>query len=319
MPLITIVAGCYNEVENVADLHTQIREVFEKLPRYSWELIFIDNASIDGTQEVLRRLAADDRRVKVIFNARNFGHVRSPYHGLLQAEGDAVIGMASDLEDPPSLIPQLLEKWERGHKVVAAVKRSTKDSLVLGLARRSYYALVSRISHVDLIQNFTGFGLYDRQVIETLRQIDDPYPYFRGLISEIGFAPALVPFDKPLRKRGITKNNFFTLYDMAMLGITKHSVAPIRLATFAGFLMSGLSLFIALGYLVAKLVFWNKFSLGTAPLLIGMFFFSSVQLFFIGVLGEYIASIHTHVRKLPLVVERERLNFDEPKVEAKAG
>jgi glycosyltransferase involved in cell wall biosynthesis len=309
MPFVSIVSGCFNEAENVRELHEQIKAVFEQLPGYTWEHIYIDNASTDGTPVILREIARDDVRVKVILNARNFGHVRSPFHGLLQATGDAVIAMASDLEDPPSLIPTLLKKWEDGAKVVAAVKKGSKDSFALGLARKLYYRLIGGISDVKLIQNFTGFGLYDQRVIEALRRIDDPYPYFRGLISEIGFEPALVPFDKPVRQRGITKNNFFTLYDLAMLGITKHSVAPIRLATFAGFLMSGLSLLIAFGYLVAKLLFWQRFSMGTAPMLIGMFFFSSVQLFFIGVIGEYVASIHTQVRKLPLVIEEERINF----------
>jgi glycosyltransferase involved in cell wall biosynthesis len=248
--------------------------------------------------------------VKVILNVRNFGQVRSPYHALLQCRGDAVITLAADLQDPPALIPELLEKWREGYKVVAAVKRTSDEGLLYRLLRASFYALIHRISDVRPIQNFTGFGLYDQVVIGTLRKIDDPQPYFRGLISEIGWPPALVPFDKPRRIRGVSKNNFFTLYDLAILGIVKHSVAPLRLATFVGFMMSGLSLLVSFGYLVAKLAFWSQFTLGTAPILIGFFFFASVQLFFIGILGEYINSIHIHVRKLPLVVERERINWD---------
>jgi glycosyltransferase involved in cell wall biosynthesis len=310
MALITVLAPCYNEEGNVTELYTQVRAVFEKLPQHSLEFVFIDNCSTDGTVSELRGLAAKDRAVKVIVNVRNFGHVRSPHHGLLQCRGDAVILMASDLQDPPTLIPELVAKWEEGFKVVAAVKRTTDEGNLYRFLRATFYALIHRISDVRPIQNFTGFGLYDQVVIEALRKIDDPQPYFRGLISEIGYPPALVPFDKPRRVRGITKNNFFTLYDLAILGIVKHSVAPLRLATFVGFLMSGLSLLVSFGYLVAKLAFWDRFSLGTAPILIGFFFFASVQLFFIGILGEYINSIHIHVRKLPLVVERERINWD---------
>jgi glycosyltransferase involved in cell wall biosynthesis len=309
MPLITVLAPCYNEEGNITELYTQVRSVFERLPQHTVEFVFIDNCSTDGTVAELRALAAKDPAVKAILNVRNFGHVRSPHHGLLQCRGDAVIMMASDLQDPPALIPELVAKWDEGSKIVAAVKRTTDESLVYRVLRGTFYALIHRISDVRPIQNFTGFGLYDQAVIEALRHIDDPQPYFRGLISEIGYPPARVLFDKPRRVRGITKNNFFTLYDLAILGIVKHSVAPLRLATFAGFILSGLSLLLSLGYLVAKLVFWDRFTLGTAPILIGFFFFASVQLFFIGILGEYINSIHIHVRKLPLVVERERINW----------
>lgn len=310
MALITIMSPCYNEEGNITELYSQVRAVFERLPQHTLEFVFIDNCSTDGTVAELRGLASKDRAVKVIINVRNFGQVRSPHHALLQCRGDAVIGLASDLQDPPSLIPELIAKWEEGFKVVAAVKRTSDESPLYRLLRGSFYALIHRISEVRPIRNFTGFGLYDQVVIEALRKIDDPQPYFRGLISEIGYPPALVPFDKPQRRRGITKNNFFTLYDLAILGIVKHSVAPLRLATFVGFVMSGMSLLLSLGYLVAKLVFWDRFVLGTAPILIGFFFFASVQLFFIGILGEYINSIHIHVRKLPLVVERERINWD---------
>jgi glycosyltransferase involved in cell wall biosynthesis len=310
MALITVLAPCYNEEGNVTELYTQVCAVFAKIPQHSLEFVFIDNCSTDGTVAELRGLAAKDRAVKVIVNVRNFGHVRSPHHALLQCRGDAVIIMASDLQDPPALIPELVAKWEEGFKVVAAVKRTSDESAAYRLLRGAFYALIHRISDVRPIQNFTGFGLYDQVVVEALRKIDDPQPYFRGLISEIGYPPARVLFDKPRRVRGITKNNFFTLYDLAILGIVKHSVAPLRLATFVGFIMSGVSLLVSIGYLVAKLAFWDRFTLGTAPILIGFFFIASVQLFFIGILGEYINSIHIHVRKLPLVVERERINWD---------
>ena len=309
MKKLSLLSYCFNEAENIEPLCREVERVMATLPQYDWELDVIDNASTDGTQEVLRRLAADQPRLRVILNARNFGHIRSPFHGLIQCDGDAVIYLASDLEEPPALIPEMVAAWEQGSRVVAAVKRSTRDSWLLGLSRRVYYWFLGRISHVELVPHFTGFGLYDQQVVRMLRRIDDPYPYLRGLISEIGFTPAIVRYDKPARPRGVTKNNFFTLYDMAMLGVTRHSVAPIRLAALGGFVLSLFSLLIALAFLVLKLLFWHTFTFGLAPILIGMFFLASVQLFFIGMLGEYIAAIQTHVRKLPHVVERERINF----------
>jgi glycosyltransferase involved in cell wall biosynthesis len=244
-------------------------------------------------------------------NARNFGHIRSPYHAILQASGDAVISLASDLQDPPEIIPQLVSAWERGFRVVAAVKRGSRESRLMWLIRSAYYRLARKIADVQLLDHFTGFGLYDRCVVDILRRLDDPYPYFRGIIAEIGFPVARVEFDQPGRVRGVTKNNFYTLYDTAMLGITSHSKVPIRLATMAGFALGVLSFLISLGYLVLKLIFWDRFQLGTAPLLIGMFFFSSVQIFFIGLIGEYVAAIHTRVQHRPLVVEAERVNFEK--------
>src|SRR5581483_2637811 len=309
VPLISVVTACFNEEENVHLLYERVKSVFERLPGYGYEHIFIDNASRDGTVIALRKLAKCDRSVKVIVNARNFSHSRSPYHALLQSSGEATICLAADLEDPPELIFDFIKRWEEGYKIVAGVKRSTEDGLVLRLIRRLAYRVLSRVSSLQLIPNFTGFGLYDRVVVDTLRSIDDSYPYFRGLVSEIGFEPAYVYFDKPRRTHGKTKNDFFTLFDMAMLGLVKHSRMPMRFATLAGFFMSAVSLMIAIGYLVAKLIFWNRFEFGQAPILIGIYFFASVQIFFIGVLGEYVGAIHTQVRKLPLVVERERINF----------
>ena len=309
--LISVVTSCFNEEGNVEELHRRIIAQFDGLPDYDFEHIYIDNASTDGTAGAIRRLASTDFRVKAIFNTRNFGHIRSPMHAILQANGEAIISMASDLQDPPELISAFVRQWEAGFKVVAGVKPSSKETPLLFALRRLYYASIGRIADVELIPNFTGFGLYDREVIELVRTIDDPYPYFRGLIADLGFAHAEVPFEQPLRKRGITKSNFYTLYDMAMLGITGHSKIPIRLATMAGFMLSGLSLIVAIIYLAYKLLYWDQFSLGVAPVLIGFFFFASVQLFFIGILGEYIANIHTQVQKRPLVVERERINFDK--------
>ena len=309
MPLISIVTPCYNEEDNVEEVYRQVKEVFTALPEYSYEHIFIDNASKDRTVAILKRLAGEDRNVKIIVNSRNFGHIRSPYHALLQSQGDAAIFLVADLQDPPTLIKPFLEKWREGFKIVLGVKTQSRETPAMFLVRKLYYELVSRLSEVELTKNNTGFGLYDRQIVEILRRIDDPYPYFRGLISDIGFESAKIEYAQPARMRGITKNNFYTLYDIAMLGITNHSKVPLRLSAMLGFLMSGLSLLVALGYLVAKLLFWNYFTLGMAPIIIGIFFFSSIQLFFIGIIGEYIGSIHTQVLKRPLVIEKERINF----------
>ena len=306
---ISILTPCYNEQENVVPLYETIMGIMAGVDGLDYEHIYIDNASTDGTVTKLRDLAAKDKRVKVILNARNFGHIRSPFYGLLQADGDAVIYMASDFQDPPDLIPELIDGWQRGAKAVLAIKDSSDESGLFFMLRRFYYRLVERLADVRTYQNFTGFGLYDRAVVDYCRALEDPYPYFRGIIAETGLPTKEVHFHQPARKRGITKNNFYTLYDMAMLGITNHSKIPLRLATMSGFLMSVLSLLVGITYLVYKLLFWQQFPAGTAPLVIGLFFFASVQLFFIGILGEYIGSIHTQVHKRPLVVEKERLNF----------
>jgi glycosyltransferase involved in cell wall biosynthesis len=313
MKLISVVTPCFNEEENVDALHERIAAVFAGLPGYDWEHVYIDNASSDRTVEKVKGLAAAQPRVKLIVNARNFGHIRSPVHGLLEARGDAVVCMASDLQDPPELLPAFLEKWEQGFKVAVGVKTASRESAAMWLVRLTYYKLIGRISEVQLIENYTGFGLYDREVLEQVRATGDRYPYFRGLIPDLGYPIARIPYTQPNRYRGITKNNFFTLYDMAMLGITSHSKAPIRLATMAGFLLSLVSLLLSVGFFVWKLLNWDRFELGLAPMLIGMFFFSSVQLFFIGLLGEYVAAIHTQVLKRPMVVERERVNLPPPR------
>jgi glycosyltransferase involved in cell wall biosynthesis len=310
MKKITVVTPCYNEEDNVEDVYAQTKAVFAEIADVQYEHLFIDNCSTDRTPQLLRQLAAADPNVKVILNARNFGHIRSPYYGLLQATGDAAILLVADLQDPPELMKQFVAHWLAGEKVVVGVKPSSQESSLMFAIRRLYYRMVTRIADIKLIQNFTGFGLYDQRVLEVLRQIDDPYPYFRGLVSEVGFEAVQITYNQPRRQRGITKNNFYTLYDIAMLGITSHSRVPLRLATMIGFALSGLSLFVSLVYLLLKLLFWNQFSMGTAPVLIGVFFFASVQLFFIGLLGEYVGAILTHVMKRPLVVERERINFD---------
>lgn len=309
---VCVLAPCYNEVQNVRELAGAIDEVFAAEPGYDHSILFIDNASTDGTQALLREMTAESPHVRAIFNARNFGHIRSPYYGLLQSQGDACILMASDFQDPPAMLHQFLRKWEEGFMVVVGVKTESDESGLMYALRSFYYGLVGRISEVELMQHVTGFGLYDRTVIEILRKIDDPYPYLRGMIAEIGLSIHKIPFRQPQRKRGLTKNNFYTLYDMAMLGITNHSRVPLRVATISGFLLAGLSLFVAFAYLVAKLAFWSQFTLGVAPILIGIFFFGAVQLFFIGIIGEYVGAILTQVQKRPLVIEKERLNFESP-------
>jgi glycosyltransferase involved in cell wall biosynthesis len=306
---ISIVSGCYNEAGNVEELVARLAKVMENLPQYDYEQIIIDNSSTDGTQEILRKLAAKSPRLKIIMNARNFGHIRSPYYGMLQASGDAVIYLASDLQEPPELIPDFLTQWEHGAKAVVGIKDSSAESAIFFAARRLYYGLVEKLADIRTIQNFTGFGLYDRVIIEYCKNLGDPYPYLRGLVAEVGLPVARVFYRQPLRMRGFTKNNFYTLYDIAMLGITNYSKVPLRLATMLGFLSAALSFLVAVGYLIYKLLFWQNFAIGTAPMVIGLFFFASVQLFFIGILGEYIGSIHTQVLKRPLVVEKERINF----------
>lgn len=307
--VISIVTGCYNEEENVVPLYHAVKEVFEGLPQYDYEHIYIDNCSTDHTSELLEQIAAEDTRVKVIFNSRNFGHIRSGYYALMKANGDAVIGMASDFQDPPEMIPKFIEKWEEGNQVVLGVKTKSKENKLMFGIRKMYYRVIRKISDVEMIDNATGFGLYDRRVIEAIRDMKDPYPYFRGILSEVGFNRALIPFVQPKRARGVTKNNFFTLYDMAMLGITSNSRVPIRIATMLGFVLSILSLIVAIVYLVLKLLYWNELEMGLAPLVIGLFFFGAIQLFFIGLIGEYIGTILVKVTNRPLVIEKKKINF----------
>lgn len=316
--LISVMSGCYNEEDNVATLYERVRAVFASLD-YDYEHVFIDNASTDRTVAILREIAARDRRVKVIVNTRNFGHIRSPYYALLQCRGDAVIGMASDLQDPPELIPEFLARWEQGAKVVLGVKTASQESRLMFAVRRAFYAVIDRLSETRQVRNNTGFGLYDQSFVAVLRRLDDPYPYFRGIVSELGFDYATVEYTQPRRTAGLTKNNFYTLYDMAITGIVNHSKIPLRLATILGFCSAVLCLFGAAVYLVFKLLFWYHLPVGVAPLIITLFFLSSVQLFFLGILGEYVGSIYTQVRNRPLVIERERINFDEDALRERQG
>jgi glycosyltransferase involved in cell wall biosynthesis len=312
MKTISILTACYNEEQNVEELYNRVRTEMLKLGKYRYEHVFIDNSSKDGTIAVLKRIASRDHNVKIIVNARNFGPIRSSMQAFLQCRGDAVIGIVADLQDPPEMIPEIVAKWEQGYSMVLCVKRSSEENPLMFWIRKKYYAWVERLSSVQTFENFTGFGLYDRKVVEAVRAFDDPYPYFRGMIAEIGLPHWEIYYDQPLRKHGSTKNNFYALYDMAMLGITNLSKVPLRFVTFLGFACSILSLFAGLIYLVYKLVFWANFTVGIAPLVIGLFFLGSVQLLSMGILGEYIGSIQTQVQKRPYVIERERVNFEYP-------
>ncbi len=310
MRTISILTPCYNEEANVEEIYNCVRREIAKLGKYRYEHIFIDNSSEDHTVEVLKRIADRDHNVKVIVNARNFGQIRSPMHAFLQTHGDCVIGIVADFQDPPELIPEMIAKWEEGYSMVLCIKRTSEENPLMFWIRKKYYALVRRLSSIQTFENFTGSGLYDRKVVEAVRSFGDPYPYFRGMIAEIGLPYYQLPYDQPRRKRGITKNNFYTLYDMAMLGITNLSKVPLRFVTFLGFAGALFSLLVGLAYLAYKLIFWANFNVGIAPLVIGLFFLGSVQLLSMGILGEYIGSIYTQVQKRPYVIEKERVNFE---------
>jgi polyisoprenyl-phosphate glycosyltransferase len=307
---LTILTPCYNEELNVREVYLRVRAAVAAAGSYKYEHIFIDNASTDNTLGELKAIAAADRNVKVIRNTRNFGHIRSPMHALYQSSGDAVIGIVADLQDPPEMIVDLVRKWEEGYPVVITVKATSDENGLMFWIRKQYYRLANRLSGIETYENFTGFGLFDRKVVEMIKQLNDPYPYFRGIIAEIGMRRFEIPYHQPARKRGLTKNNFYSLYDMAMLGITNFSKVPLRLVTFSGFVGALLSVLVSLAYFMYKLIFWNNFSVGIAPLVIGVFFFMSVQMLFMGIVGEYIGAIHTLVQKRPLVVEQERINFE---------
>lgn len=308
--LISVVTACFNEEDNVQQMYEAVRDQFAKLPQYRYEHIFIDNCSTDATQRILRALASADPTVKAIFNNRNFGPVRSPMHGMLAARGEAVIGISCDFQDPPELIPELIARWERGARTVLCVKPASEESGLMFAVRSAYYRLLGRLSEIEILPHATGFGIFDRSVMEALRELNDPYPFFRGLLAEVGASVEQLPFHQPKRARGQSKISFLALVDVALLGLVNHTRAPLRLAMLSGFCIAGLSALVGFGYLIAKLMFWDSFSLGVAPIVTGFFLLSAVQLIFIGIVGEYVGAIYTQVKGRPLVFERERLNFD---------
>jgi len=308
MKTLSVCTACYNEEGNVEELYVRVREAIASLGSYRYEHIFIDNCSRDNTLAVLKRIAARDKNVKIIENSRNFGPVRSPMYGIQQGSGDAVIGLSADLQDPPELIVDLVRQWEKGTPIVIAVKKTSDEHDLMFWLRAKYYKLINRLSDVDTFEHFTGFGLYDRKVMDLVKRFNDPY--FRGVIADIGLPHGEIVFNQPARKWGVSKINLYALYDLAMLGITSLSKVPLRLVTFSGFVGSFLCVLVSLAYFLYKLIFWNRFSLGVAPLVIGVFFFLSLQMLFMGIVGEYIGTIHGMVQNRPLVVEKERINFE---------
>ncbi len=311
MKKISILIPCYNEEENVRDMVRKIKEVFldEKLKKYNYEIVFIDNASTDNTQKIIEECCNQDVNVKAIFNIRNFGQFSSPYYGILQTTGDCTISIACDFQEPVELIPRFVEEWEKGYKIVIGVKNKSRENKLIYFFRTLYYKIIKKFSEIKQIEHFTGFGLYDKQFIDLLRNIDDSTPFFRGLVAEYGYKIKEIMFTQPKRKKGKTKNNFYTLYDAAMLSFTSYTKVGLRLATFSGMIVSFISFIIGIVYLVLKLMYWDMFSAGSAPVLIGTFFLGAIQLFFIGFLGEYIMAINERVKHRPLVVEERRINF----------
>lgn len=314
MKKISILIPCYNEVENVELMSMSVINVMEEaLPQYDYEIVFIDNASTDGTRDILEKICARNKKIKAIFNVTNFGQFNSPFYGMCQTTGDCTISLCCDFQDPVELIPVLVGKWEEGHKIVSGVKSSSKENSFIYFLRTIYYKLMKNLSDVKMIEHFTGFGLYDKTFISLLKELDDPVPFIRGIVAEYGtgFNLVEVEYEQPKRRAGKTKNNFFTLYDASMLSITSYTKMGLRLATWLGFISSGLSLLVALAFLILKLCNWNQYEAGYTPMILGIFIIGSLQLFFIGLLGEYILNINTRVIHRPLVVEEKRINFGE--------
>lgn len=309
---ISVMIPCYNEEENARPICEAVREqLTQNCPGYDYEILFIDNKSTDGTRRILEELCAEDRHVKAIFNSKNFGQFNSPFHGLLQTSGDCTVTLCADFQDPPELIPRFVSEWEKGYKIVIGRKTKSKESRLVYFLRGCYYKLLKRMSSVEMIEQFTGFGLYDHSFVDTLRGLHDPIPFMRGIVAELGPERSEIEYEQPKRRAGKTHNNFYTLYDAAMLSFTSYTKAGLRLATFFGFLIAGLSFLIGLFYLIAKLIAWNSFTAGYAPMMIAVFFMGGIQLAFLGFLGEYVMSINTRIMNRPLVVEEKRINFDD--------
>lgn len=308
---VSILIPCYNEKENVVPMSEAITTLFEnECKQYDYELIFIDNDSTDGTRNLLRKICEKNKKVKAIFNAKNFGQFNSPYYGILQTTGDCTISMCCDFQDPVELIPQYLKEWEKGYKIVIGIKKSSKENKIMYSLRSIYYKLIKKFSNVEQIEHFTGSGLYDKEFVNVLRDLKDPTPFLRGIVAELGFKRKEIPYEQPQRRAGKTHNNWYSLYDAAMLSFTSYTKIGLRMATFMGILCGIFSTIIGLIYLIMKIIFWDSFIAGMAPILIGMFFLGAVQLFFIGFIGEYILSINQRVMNRPLVIEEERINFE---------
>jgi len=308
--LISIVTPCFNEEDNVAKLYEQVKVVIEGLDKYSYEHIFIDNASSDNTVKILKDIARNNKSLKIIVNSRNFGHIRSPVYAMMQASGDVVISLVADLQDPPEMIVDFIRSYEEGYNIVLGIKESSKENSLMFKIRKLYYSLLNRISDTEIYENYTGFGLYDKKTIEALKLMPDAYPFFRGMIAEIGYKVKKISYNQPIRSKGVTKNNFYTLYDIGILGLINNSKVFLRLSIFIGFIVGVLSVAVGMYYLVMKLMFWDSLSLGFAPLLVGGSLMFSILLFFIGILGEYIGQIYTQLLNRPLVFEKERINFE---------
>jgi len=306
---ISIVTPCYNEELNIQNVYDQVKFLFQSLSNYEYEHIFIDNASTDRTPKILREISVKDKNIKIIFNSANYGHISSPFYGLLQASGDAVILLVADLQDPPEIIKDFIHYWEQGSKIVMGIKHKSKENVIMFSIRKLYYLIIRHIAEINHIDNFMGFGLYDKSIINILRTIKDPYPYLRGLIAELGFEALPVYYTQNRRTKGKTKNNFYSLYDIGMLGLVNYSKVPLRLAMFSGFIIALISFIISLIFVIYKLVFWDQFQLGMAPIVIGMFFLGSIQLITMGFIGEYVGAAFSYVKNRPLVIEKERINF----------
>lgn len=312
MKKISILIPCYNEEENVGPMSEAIVNLFTtQLSNYDYELLFIDNHSTDKTRELLRGICSKNEHIKAIFNAKNFGQFNSPYYGILQTTGDCTISMVCDFQDPIELIPQYIKEWENGYKIVIGIKKSSKENPIMYKLRSIYYKVIKKFSNVEQIEHFTGSGLYDRDFVEVLRNLKDPTPFLRGIVAELGYTRKEIPYEQPQRRAGKTHNNFYTLYDAAMLSFTSYTKIGLRLATFLGAGIGVGSLIVALVYLILKLVYWNRFDAGMAPIVIGMFFLGAVELFFLGFLGEYILSMNQRIMNRPLVIEEERINFNK--------
>ncbi len=309
MKKISIVVPCYNEEENVEPISEAIIQQIEKLQNYTYELVLIDNCSTDKTKEKIIQLCEKNKNIKAIFNAKNFGQFNSPYYAMLQTTGDCTILIAADFQDPVEMIPQFIQEWEAGYKIVIGIKKKSQENKLIYFLRSIYYKLIKRLSDTDQIEHFTGFGLYDKDFIQVLKKLEDPTPFLRGIVAELGYQRKEIPYEQPKRRAGKTHNTFYRLYDAAMLSFTSYTKIGLRLATFLGILIGVLSFIIGLVYLILKLIYWDRFAAGMVPLLIGIFFLGAVQLFFIGLLGEYILAINTRVMKRPLVIEEKRINF----------